>query len=201
MTPNCIQNEDFDQTEYDGRRGLDEDKEQSKDLHGLPEERIPEEIEGLDEFLQRVQHEGIDEEESEEEEEPDDSLLPERPEGCEGRCEPVDEPGPNDVVCPHCTAKAMRDEMRQHERYNRKRNRRFMSDILNRAQESRFDEVVRRIGVFLECNFGDRARDFHVGAKQRSKFDGEDVAQTMQITSDDGTVYFVTVGVMKSPNT
>jgi hypothetical protein len=212
-TPFCIQNETFDETEFIRQQSQrDADAEQAArdsqpepdrdDLHGLPPETEPEEPESMEEFDQQNEQRGeedLPEAPESESEGDDDSDLPPRPMGCEGECEPTDNPGPDDVICPHCTAKMMRDQIQEQEGENNKSETRYMSNEMNQVQERRFDEVVRRTGRFIERNFGERAEDFYIGPKQESRFDGEDVAQTIQVTSDDGVTYFVTIGVMRSP--
>jgi predicted Rdx family selenoprotein len=46
--------------------------------------------------------------------EDEDDDLPPRPQGCDGNCKPSDDPGSEDgEPCPHCTAKAFREQMKE----------------------------------------------------------------------------------------
>jgi hypothetical protein len=64
------------------------------------------------------------------------------------------------------------------------------------TQEKRFDNIVERIEKKVEATFGQTAEDIFVQAKQEGQFKGEEVSQTIQVTSR-GVTFWVTISAAK----
>lgn len=81
-----------DERDFDQPPGKEEDDLSQEDLEELANEGKPKDLPG--------------------DEEGDDDL-PERPPGCQGNCQPNDDPSEGDDPCPHCTAKNFKEQMEE----------------------------------------------------------------------------------------
>jgi hypothetical protein len=92
--------------------------------------------------------------EDEQEDSGDDEGLPPRPQGCNGDCQPNDDPSEDDVCCPHCTAKNFRDEMQQRqeegeefsEEEMKEEWQNFLDDWANEARDQKEEQRAEREG-------------------------------------------------------
>lgn len=183
VTPFCRYNPEYDGAVYTSKAS---DNEQID--HGLPRPMNAEEI---DELLNSIHNEyenlKIANDRSQIVKEENLSNYNRAP-GCHGDCQPVDEPGPDDVICPYCTAKHWQKEINKHRPKHKK-----ISEFLNTDQEDAFDYLVIALKSALEQYFGDAAENIWLGAKQFSDRKGEDIIQTVQVLSNDNTTYFASV--------
>ena len=128
--PHCTAKQFREQMEQEGKQNLPEEemeqemqqflddwqKEADKSGNGQGDqgdEQISEEEDGgQDKQERRIENE---ERRQEQRDNPpdldDDEDLPPRPEGCEGDCQPGDDP--DGIPCPHCTTKKFRDSMNE----------------------------------------------------------------------------------------
>ena len=64
------------------------------------------------------------------------------------------------------------------------------------TQEKRFDNLMERIEKKVEGTFGQTAEDIFVMTKQEGQFQGEEISQSIQITSR-GVTYWITLSAAK----
>jgi hypothetical protein len=73
---------------------------------------------------------------------------------------------------------------------------RRMAKDMTVTQEKRFDNLVERLEKKVEQMFGQTAEDIWVAAKAEGQFQGEEVSQSIQVTSR-GVTYWVTISAAK----
>jgi len=265
--PHCTAKQFRDQMENEGKQNLPEEQmeqemqkflddwqnEADKDGNGqgdqgdeegdLPEE-LEEQIKKHDEALEQNKRR---QEQRDNPPDLDDDDLPPRPEGCEGDCQPGDDP--DGVPCPHCTTKQFKEEMEREkeldpnlEGLDEDKLKEFWQNFLDGwedegkdeedppeeelqdgeepkdegdgedddgpkefkrvgkqitvTQEKRFDNLVERLEKKVEQMFGQTAEDMWTAEKLDGQFQGEDVSQSIQITSR-GVTYWCTLSAAK----